>query len=877
MSWLGGVGQRLRELLSPSRLDADLDAELQQHFDHELSRLLASGVPEQEARRRAQLRLGRLDLAREVVAGERTGRVLSDAAGDVRYAVRALRRNPGFTGAVVISLALGVGGTTAIFSVVHAVLLRPLPYPQSHQLHLVRVWWNDFSASLSVADYVALQEQSHGVAEIGASFLPDGGFAMEGAEGPEVVKGMFVTAELPAVLRVSPVVGRGFFGDAAECQTLIGHDLWQRRFSSRPDAVGDHLVLDGESCAVVGVMPAGFHVPGQRDDEIWVRGRLKAPTRRGGFFLDTIARVPDAVNPDAAAARLTALVTPVLRDRYGVTNQWRYGLRAEQDVLTGNVRETLLLTLCSVSLVLLIAIANVANLMLARGTVRAREMAVRASLGAGRARLARQLLTESALLGVLGGGLGLLLAGIGVDLARGAAALVVPRMDEVRLDPTVVAFAVLTGLAAGLVAGVMPVVRLPWARLGTWLREGGRAAGEGIRDGRLRRGLVVAEVALTLTVLTGSALLVKSLLRLQSADPGFQPAGVLSFLISLPPEPYKDPDRTGIFVTDLDSRLRALPGVTAVAESSSLPPDLLTFSNNYSVEGATTDTAGTGGVAEWNMVSPDYFRALGIALVGGRVFEQSDRAGSPSVALVNEAFVRRHYPDGRALGKRLKGGDWDPRGPWTTIVGVVRDVPYERGVWGGAHPMVYTALAQNFWYGSPYVVIKSGGDPSALVPAIRSVVARLDSRVPLRDVATMSDVLRRSTTVPRFRGALFSILGGLALALAATGTYGVMAYHVSRRRRETAIRRALGASVGQVVGMVLGSGMRLAFAGVVLGAIGALLGTRSLSSLLFHVEPRDPSVFLASAALVSLSALVACTLPALRAGKTDPAAILRDE
>jgi predicted permease len=877
MSWLAGVGQRVRELLSPSGLDADLDAELQQHFDHELNRQLASGVPEEEARRRARLRVGRLDLTREAVAEERSGRVLADAARDVRFAVRALRRNPGFTAAVVISLALGVGGTTAIFSVIHAVLLRPLPYPQSQQLHLVRVWWNDFSASLSVADYVALKEQSRGVAEIGAFFFPDGGFAMEGAESAEVVKGVFVTAELPAVLRVSPFMGRGFFGDPGECQALIGHDLWQRRFSGRPDAIGRRLVLDGESCAVVGVMPAGFHVPGQRDDEVWVRERLKPPTRRGGFFLDTIARVPDALTSEAAAARLTALVTPVLRDRYGITNKWKYGLRSEQDVLVGDVRETLLLTLCAVSLVLLIAIANVANLLLARGSVRTRELAVRASLGAGRARLARQLLAESAFLGLLGGGLGLLLAAVGIDLARNAAALVVPRMNEVRLDPVIVAFALAVGVAAGLAAGVMPVVRLPWTRLGTWLREGGRATGEGVRDGRLRRGLVITEIALTLTVLTGSALLVKSLLRLEREDPGFRPDGVLSFLISLPPEPYKDRDRTAAFVTDLDSRLRALPGVTAVAEASSLPPDLLTFSNNYSIEGATEDAAGPSGVAEWNMVSPDYFRTLGIVLLRGRAFDVSDRAGAPSVALVNEAFARRHYPDGRALGKRLKGGDWDPREPWTTIVGVVRDVPYERGVWGGAHPMVYTALAQNFWYGSPYVVIKSAGDPSTLVPAIRSVVARLDSRLPLRDVATLSDVLRRSTTVQRFRGALFSILGGLALSLAVTGTYGVMAFHVSRRRRETAVRRALGATVGQVVSMVLGSGMRLALTGVVLGVVGALLTTRSLSSLLFRVEPRDPSVLIASAVLVTLAAFVACALPALRAGRTDPAAILRDE
>jgi predicted permease len=315
-----------------------------------------------------------------------------------------------------------------------------------------------------------------------------------------------------------------------------------------------------------------------------------------------------------------------------------------------------------------------------------------------------------------------------------------------------------------------------------------------------------------------------------------------------------------------------------VAAASYLPVDPSNWTNNYTVEGQSAESRGPGGVAQWNVIDRQYFTALRIPLVRGREFDGSERADGPPVAIVNETFVRHHFPDADAIGKRLRGGDWDPKTPWTTIVGVVPDVAYGSALWDGPAETVYTAYEQNLWMRWCYVVIRmAGGDPAALAPAAGRIVASLDSRVPLRDISTMNERLQRATAVPRFRGLLFSLLGGLALALAITGIYGVMAYHVNQRRRETAIRRALGASVGQVVGMVLGSGMRLALTGVVLGAVGALLTTRSLSSLLFRVDPRDPAVLIASAVLVTLAAFVACALPAMRAGRTDPAAILRDE
>jgi predicted permease len=877
MSWIQGLGYRLRELFRPSSTANELDDELRDHLDRETARQAERGAGD-DAHRQAVLRAGHADIAYERSADDRTGRVLTDAVRDLQYAVRTMRRAPGFAAAVILSLGLGVGGTTAIFSVVNAVLLRPLPYPKSDELYRARVWWGDFSAVLSVADYQALTEASKGVAEVGAFFYPDSGFAVAGRDGAEVLQGLFVTAELPHVLQVSPLVGPGFAGATKACEALIGEDLWQRRFAGRSDAIGQSLVLDEKPCTVVGVMARGFHVPGERKDEVWVRVPLDPPKRRGGYYIHTLVRVPPATGADQVAARLTTLVVPILRERFGINDPWRYGLRSERDLLVGDVRETLLMLLAGVALVLLVAIFNVANLLLARGTVRTRELAVRASLGARRSRLARQLLTESGLLGLLGGALGLAIAQVALRLAGTAATAAIPRMHEVQLDPAIVIFALALGIAAGLIAGVLPVVRLPWTRLGVWLREGGRTTGEGARTGRLRGALVAAEIALTLMVLTGSALLVKSLLRVEHEDAGFRSDGVLTFLLSLPDDPYKDNDaRTEAFFTAVESRLRALPGVTGVSASSSLPPNLLAFSNNYTVEGQTSNSAGASNVADWNIVDESFFKTLRITVLAGREFDDRDRAESPRPAIVNEAFVRHHYPDGRALGRRFKPGTWDPAQPWTTIVGVVRDVPYENGVWGGTQPMVYVPYSQSRWYRSPYFAVRTVGDPSQVVSAVRDAVRQVDSRLPLRDVMTLDDVVRRSTSVPRLRGGLFATLGLFALALAATGIYGVMAYHVNRGRRDTAIRRALGASGGEVVNATLGMGLRIIGIGTALGVLAAFAAARSLSSMLYRVDPHDPVVIAGAAAVVVGTAFTACLVPAMRAAHVDPATLLRDE
>jgi putative ABC transport system permease protein len=883
MSWFSGLRHRLHEALRPGRADRDLDEELRDHLAREVARQSADDVPAGEALRRAVLRVGGLQAAKEAVRDERTGHVLRDLVTDLRMSARMARRNPGFTATIVVSLALGVGGTTAVFSVVNAVLVRPLPYPDHDRLFMTRVWWNSFSASLSPADLLALQEQSAGIASVGAYFVPeDDAFTMATPDGPVLVTGAVITADLPQVLGVRPILGAGFSLTSTGTSTgpdareaLIGETLWRDRYGGAPDVIGRSIRLEDTAFTIAGVMPVGFNVPGQRNGAVWQRAIVRQPTRRGPFYLHSISRLAPGVTADAAASKLTAAVAPVLRDKYAVKPTWRFGLRTLRETLVGDVRRTLLLLFGAMTLVLLIAIVNVMNLFLARGTVRAHELAVRASLGAGRGRLARQLLAESALLGAVGGAAGLGLAWTLLQVGGASATLAVPRLLDVRVDAALVFFALACGVGAGLAAGTWPALRLPWSQLLNVLRDGGRGGSAGSLHGRTRQALVIAEIALTVMVLSGAVLLTKSLLRLQAIDPGFRPDGIVTFRLSLPGESYNE-DRVALFAGSLESRLREEPGVSSVAFALSLPPDLLVMSNNYTVEGPR-ESPGKGGVAEWNVVSHDYFSVMSIGVLRGRAFTGNDRASSPRVAIVNEAFVRRHYPDGQALGRRLKSGDWDSTGPWTTIVGIASDVPYGKGLWGGADPTVYVSYAQNLWMQSPYVIVKSDGDASRLLPALREAVKAVDPNLPIRDPATMNERLRRSTTEPRLRSLLFALIAGLGLALAVTGIYGVMAYHVNQRRRETAIRRALGAQASRVVGGVVLTGLTLVGSGISIGMVGALLLSHSLATLLFRVDPRDPVSLVTVAALLATAALVACAVPAVRTARIDPASVLRDQ
>jgi putative ABC transport system permease protein len=875
MPTLLGLGQWLRAILFRNRVEQELDEELRDHVERERQRQLAEGADPREAARQTALRVGNLEAAKEAVRDERGGRIVSDAVADLRIGLRSLRRTPGFALAVVLSLGLGVGGVTAISSVVHAVVLRSMPYADADRLHLVRVWWGSFSATLSPLDYEILRERSAPVGPVGAYFFPDDGFTMMTPAGPDVVQGVFLTAELPQVLGVAPILGPGYSTNPNADEVLIGTELWNRQFGGRPDVIGRVIRFDARDETVVGVMPPGFDVPGSHGSQAWIKGRWRPPTRRGPFYFLTIIRLREGLSPEAAARQLTELAAPIMRERDNGNAKWGYGVRSVLDAVVSDSRKTLTLAFAAVVLVLVIAILNVANLMLARGTVRVRELAVRASLGAGRGRLIRQVLAEAALLGALGGALGLGLATLIITAFHDVALTLVPRMQEVRIDAATAMFALATGIGAALVAAMVPVFRTRWNDLADSMRDAGRTASTGPRQAVVRRVLVALELAIALTVLMGAALLAKTLHRLESTDPGFQPSDLVSFRLVLPQESYNE-ERRRAFFTELERRLGALSEGQSVAFSGALPPDNLPFTNNLTVERSSTDRGVV--VAEVVEASERFFATLDIPIRRGRAFDATDRRGGAPVAIVNEKFAHKQFQTIDVLGRRFKNGNPDSDSPWVTIVGVAGDVPYGGGVWGGADQTVYFPLAQTMWSDAPYIVVRL--DPSSgagSLEAIRSAIRTLDPALPLRDVATMQERLHRSTSIPRFRSWLAICFAGIALALAVTGIYGVMAYHVSQHRRETAIRRALGAREGQIARDVLASGLKLAGAGIAAGAVGALAASNSFSSVLYHVDGRDPALLAAAIAVLAGAAILACVIPAGRAGRVDPMLILRDE
>ena len=760
-----GLWQRLRVLVRFARVEDELARELDDHFEREVERQMAQGATEAEAGRLATLRVGHRESLKEQVRDERGGRLVVDALFDLRVGARSLGRVPGFTLAVVLSLTLGVAGVTAIFTVVNAVIVRALPYPDAERLHLVRVAWNEFTASLSAADLLRLKEASANVAEVGAFRFGQEGYTLLAGSAPEVVSGAAVTPETPRVLGVRPALGRWFVEDHDAQEALISDALWRARFGGSPAALGQGLTLDRGTYTVVGVMPPGYDVPGQNGGQVWLSAPVDEPDRRGPFYLRVVLRLAPGVTPDQAAARLTAAVTPVLLERYQAEATWRYVVTSMKRAVVGDTQSTLLLFLAAVGLVLLIACVNVANLMLARGASRVRELSVRAALGARRERLVRQLLAESALLGVGGAALGLAVATGLVKVIVAQAGAFLPRVGEIHVDAEAAAVAAAIGVCTALAAGVSPALWLTGRRLDEAMRDGGRGTSGGPTQGKARRAMVVAEVALALGVLVATTLLVKTLSRVESEAPGFRADGVLSFRLVAPPDPYEDAAKLETYLRAIDARLRQLPGVTSVALGESLPPDRLQQSNNYTLQGdepgAPGRTSQGSGVAQWNTVSAEFFRTLEIPVLRGRAFAESDQATAPAVAVVSRSFADRHFPNGDVLGRQLKGGDWDPAAPWIAIVGVVADVPYERGVWGGVSPTVYLPRVQGGASRWQFVALRSAS-PASVAAELGHAVHAVDPRVPLRDVASMAERLEASAAVPRFRMRLFTLLAAVA-------------------------------------------------------------------------------------------------------------------
>jgi putative ABC transport system permease protein len=800
---------------------------------------------------------------------------------DVRYGARMLLKKPGFTLIAVLTLALGIGANTAIFSVVNAVLLRPLPYSESERL--MQIFLNNPETAsgrggYGNADFQALRERNQSFEKI-AAISPGNRFSLTGGGAPEQVVGAVVTAEFFDMLGARPQRGRTFLAGedkpGSPRAVVISHGFWEKYLSSNPDAVGQTVTLNNESYTVIGVMAPGFRFTAFGPAELWAALQLAPPRVRPPYFLRVIGRLKPGVSAEQAQAEVRAIANQI-QQQYPKSTPMVARAEPFKHAIVGDARLSLSVLLGAVFFVLLIASVNVANLLLARATEREREMAVRTALGAGRLRLIRQALTESALLALLGATLGWLLAQWGVDLIVALSPENLPRFDEISIDMRVLGFTLLMTCFSGLVFGLAPALQSSQVDLNTTLKEGGRSGAEGFKRNRLRSLFIVSEFALALLLLVGAGLMIRSFLRLQRVDPGFAPDSVLTAMIVLPQSSYREAARVGAFQRQLLQRVQALPGVQAASVSMSLPPDLLMMRNPFAPEGQSPSPGQSLPLADQLLVSPDYFRTLGIQQLTGRAFTDADDASAPQVVIINETLARQYFPNQDPVGKRLQTGDYSPKGPWLTIVGVVADVKYN-GLNEVAQPTLYTAFQQNLWWRSMFLVVKTGGDPLGLVNAVRNEVWALDRDLPVSQIKTMDQLMSDAVAEPRAYTLLLGALGAVALLLAAVGIYGVMAYAVTQRTHEIGVRMALGAQSGAVLRLVVGSGMKLALLGMAIGLLAAFALTRLMSKLLFDVSATDPVTFALIALLLMGVALLSCYLPARRATKVDPMAALRCE
>ena len=798
---------------------------------------------------------------------------------DVRYAVRTLARSSGFTVPALLALAIGIAANTAVFSVVNGVLLRPLPYAEPRQL----VWIQDGLAQSSrssrwgacVADFLLWQSRSRSFDPLAAWTVNS--FNVTGDGDAERVTGLGVTARFFDALRVRPLHGRTFALDEDQPGhapvALISERLWERRYGRDPRVIGRGVELNGRAFTVIGVMPASFRFR-TPDADVWAIQTLDPPTRRGPFFLRGIARLRHGVTLEQANREMGALGAEVERaDPKGV-ERVRYPVTTLMEEVTGDIRPLLAILSGAVALVLLIAVFNVANLSLARATVRQREMAIRSSLGAGRAQVLQQLLIESIVLALAGGMAGVVLATTGVSLLRAVAPPGLPRVDEIAVNGRVLAFTLLVSLASGVASGLVPAFSVARSALAQRLKEGGRNS-ETPGGGRLRAALVVSEIALSIVLLVGAGLLIRSFILLGRVQTGFQapPGRLLTLQLSPTGSNYREQPQLLAYWRQVLSRVQAVAGVESAALAITLPPDRIAFSDSFEIPGRTPKEGGPVVPVPW--VSYEYFRTLGIPVLRGRVFDRDDKPGSPGVVVISDALARRYFPGEDPIGQRLKHGGPSLNNPYAEIIGVVADVKYE-GLSEQDVPVYYESADQ---YSSRpmWLAVRTAGPARQWLAAIQAGIRAIDPNVPVARAGSMEDALHESVSLPQFRTTAMAVFAFSALALAAVGLYGVLAYSVARRTQEIGVRMALGATSAAVLRLVLGRGSRLAGAGIILGLAGALGVTRVLKELLFGVTASDAVTFAAASLVLGTVAVAATLIPAWRAARIDPVTALRRE
>ena len=799
---------------------------------------------------------------------------------DLRDAWRSLTRSPGFTAAAVATLVIGLAGTTAVFSLVHAVLLRPLPYREPDRLAVM--WQTDTRAGVpfveaSLEEYEAWRDRSRSFAGAAAMTAANFRVNLSGRGDAVQLEGASVSGNFFDLLGVKPAVGRSFLPaedrENAAVVVMLSHGLWVRQFASDPSIVGQPIRLDGGPAVVVGILPPDVALPHGVD--LWTPAAPVVTGARGLRIFKVLARLRPGVSLEKARAEMQTIAADLERERPVKNRGIRVAVVSFAEEIYGDTRPALRFLFGAVGFVLLIACANVANLLLARAAGRRREIAVRSALGASRGALVRQLLTESALLALAGAALGLPLAKIIVGAALPQIPSEVPRLASAGLEPAVVAFALAATAAAVLLAGLAPALRLSASGPEEALREGSLRSSEGRGGSRIRGGLVMAEVALSVVLVASAALMGASYARLATLAPGFDPRNVLSARVNLGGTKYPDVPSRAAFYGRLLDRLRAVPGVDSAGLVLLRPlADPVGWDYSFTVEGQTAEEQSRNPASNYEAASAGYFGTLRIPLVRGRLFDARDGAGSPRVVLVSESMAKRYWPGRDPIGGRLKFGRFADPTPWHTVVGVVGDVRYRE--WSGVRPDIYVPFAH--WnFSRMDLLVRSKGRPESILPAVRAAVRELDPEQPLASEATMERVVRDATGGARFTAALLSAFGGAALLLAAVGIAGVVGGWAAARTREFGIRMALGAGPGEVARLVLGHAFGLVGIGLAAGLLLSAGATRGLARLLYGVRPGDPGFLFGAAALLAAVALAAAYGPARRASRSDPIRALRQE
>ena len=867
------------------KTESELSEELSAYVQSAADAKVQAGATREEALRSARLEMGGMESVKHQVRATGWEFGLEVFAQDVRYGLRMLLKAPLFTAVAVTTIALGIGANTAMFSLVDAILLRPLPYSDPHRLVVAGTHQRGESgmSPMGTADFLAWRDHQQSFEQVAILDSAGGSLALSGMGTPERIPGVGVSANFFSIFGVAPLKGRGFNpgedSPGAPEVVVISENFWRGHLNSDPEVLDRTLTLNGRQRTIVGVMPAGFRFPSRRPVDVWTIHTLNPPDGRPPYGLLALGRLKPGVGSRQAEAELDQIVAQVTT-QYPSSPELYGVVMPMKDWMVSDFSTALLVLLGAIALLLLIAVVNVANLLLARATARQREVAVRMALGASRKRVVRQLLTESAVLSLLGGFIGLVLAWLAVRafLAFGPGQM--PRLNEVGINSGVLLFTFVVCVGSGILFGLAPAIETSRPSLTDPLKDTNRSSSSASAH-RTHRALLVFEVALALLLMIGSGLLIRSFVRLSGVTPGVETDHVITAAISLPSK-YADPPKIRQFWLQFLERVQSQPGVKATGITMSLPPNLLEITNPFTVEGQGYDRHRQQQLAEEMTVSPDYFRALGIPLLKGRFFSPSDRVEGekdPMIVIINETMAEKYFSGKDPIGSRIQTGDPDPTAPWETIVGVVGDVKYS-GLDSGPGPTLYVPYNEKgwvMWSQEMYLAVRSSGNATDLVPAIRAQLAGMDSAIPLAQIRTMEELLDESLVQQRFRTWLISGFAALALLLSAIGLYALISYSVSQRTREIGVRVALGAQRSNVLGMVLREGMQLLVFGLLLGLVGAFSVTRIIRSLLYSTSSTDALSFIVTSLTLIAVALLACYIPARRATKVDPMVALRYE